>query len=78
MGKYRQSNQHNMVNYIQYRQRRPITSLVQLLSEDERFKKGQSIQDAYAEAWAFNFFLLKKTERIRRVFEDALQVDAAW
>ncbi len=49
-----------MVNYIQYRKRRPINSLVQLLSEDERFKKGQSIQDAYAEAWAFQFFSAQK------------------
>jgi hypothetical protein len=34
-------------------------SLPQLLSDDKRFRDPATSSDAYAEAWAFNYFLLR-------------------
>lgn len=43
----------------QYFQKRPADSLVTLMQDDKRFR-GPGALDAYAEAWALNYFLLKK------------------
>lgn len=44
----------------QYLQQRPADSLVTLMQDDKRFREGTTTLDAYAEAWALNYFLLKK------------------
>lgn len=43
-----------------YLLRRPANSLHSLLATDKRLRNPQTLKDAYAEAWALNYFLLKK------------------
>jgi hypothetical protein len=40
--------------------RRPADSLTTLLSTDTRFRDTTTAQDAYAEAWALNYYLINK------------------
>jgi hypothetical protein len=44
----------------QYLRQRPADSLSTLMRDDKRFRDGTTTLDAYAEAWALNYFLLKK------------------
>lgn len=44
----------------QYLNQRPADSLATLIQDDKRFRDGTTTLDAYAEAWALNYFLLKK------------------
>jgi len=44
----------------QYLNQRPADSLATLIQDDKRFRNGTTTLDAYAEAWALNYFLLKK------------------
>jgi hypothetical protein len=44
----------------QYLNQRPADSLATLIRDDKRFRAGADTLDAYAEAWALNYFLLKK------------------
>ncbi len=44
----------------QYLNQRPADSLATLIQDDKRFRDGTATLDAYAEAWALNYFLLKK------------------
>lgn len=44
----------------QYLRQRPADSLATLIQDDKRFRDGTTTLDAYAEAWALNYFLLKK------------------
>jgi hypothetical protein len=46
--------------FQQYLRRRESSSLESLLSGDGRFRKADTALDAYAEAWALNYFLLQK------------------
>ena len=43
-----------------YRRRRPADSLQTLISSDERFRDASAATDAYAEAWALNYFLMRQ------------------
>lgn len=43
-----------------YLRQRPADSLATLMQDDKRFRDGNTNLDAYAEAWALNYFLLKK------------------
>ena len=43
-----------------YLRRRPPDSLVTLISDDTRLKSTETGQDAYAEAWALTYFLIKR------------------
>jgi len=52
-------NRVNLTNFRNYLKRRPAGSLEQLLTGDKRFKDSTTATDAYAEAWALNYFLLK-------------------
>jgi hypothetical protein len=52
-------NRVNLTNFRSYLKRRPAGSLEQLLCDDKRFKDSTTATDAYAEAWALNYFLLK-------------------
>lgn len=49
----------NLQRFHRYLRNRPEDSLMTLLSDDSRFRRGATTTDAYAEAWALNYFLLK-------------------
>jgi hypothetical protein len=51
-------NRYNLVNFRKYLARRPAGSLHLVLSDDKRFRDPATSGDAYAEAWALNYFLL--------------------
>jgi hypothetical protein len=51
-------NRVNLVNFRKYLARRTTGSLETLLSDDKRFRDPAASADAYAEAWALNYFLL--------------------
>lgn len=56
----------NILRYQRARQyllRRPADSLQTMVQDDTRFRDPEATLDAYAEAWAFNFFLLKRYRR---------------
>ena len=52
-------NRVNLVNFRKYLPRRPAGSLEQLLCDDKRFRNSSTSSDAYAEAWALNYYLLQ-------------------
>jgi hypothetical protein len=52
-------NRVNLFNFRKYLQSRPSGSLEALLCEDKRFRDAATANDAYAEAWALNYFLLR-------------------
>ena len=52
-------NRVNLVNFRKYLPRRPAGSLELLLSDDKRFRDPTTASDAYAEAWALNYFFLQ-------------------
>jgi hypothetical protein len=51
-------NRVNLVNFRKYLPRRPPGSLESLLIDDQRFKDSSTSADAYAEAWALNYYFL--------------------
>jgi len=57
-----------------YLRQRPVNSLTTLIQDDKRFRDPGGTLDAYAEAWALNFFLLK---RFRKQYQDYLQALSA-
>jgi hypothetical protein len=52
-------NQVNLARFRAYLQRRPADSLLTLIRDDTRFRNPAEAVDAYGEAWAFNFYLLR-------------------
>jgi len=52
-------NRVNLVNFRKYLPRRTGGSLELLLSDDKRFRDPATSSDAYAEAWALNFYFLQ-------------------
>jgi hypothetical protein len=52
-------NRVNLLNFRKYLETRPRGSLAQLLSDDKRFRDPKTSADAYAEAWALNYFLIR-------------------
>lgn len=53
-------NQARLAQFRQYLGNRPANSLRTLLASDERFRQTRLADDAYAEAWALNHFLLQR------------------
>jgi hypothetical protein len=53
-------NQFNRLQFARYLSERPANSLESLLTDDKRFRDPASAANAYAEAWAFNYYLFKK------------------
>jgi hypothetical protein len=51
-------NRVNLDNFREYLLRRPAGSLEVLLTEDKRFRDSATAAEAYAEAWALNYYLL--------------------
>lgn len=52
-------NRMRMADLGRYLPKRPENSLVTLLSDDTRFRDPKLATDAYAEAWALNYYLLR-------------------
>lgn len=54
-------NQVRLVGFRDYfRRGRPVDSLATLISSDERVRNPRLAGDAYAEAWALNYFLIRQ------------------
>jgi hypothetical protein len=55
-------NRVNLFNFRKLLRDRPDDSLTTLLSDDKRFRDPTTAGDAYAEAWALNYFLIRTRE----------------
>lgn len=55
-------NHMRLVHFKKSRQRRPADWLTLMLTSDKRFRESTTALDAYAESWAFCYFLLKEYE----------------
>lgn len=53
-------NQVRLADFRSYSRSRPADSLQTLLASDERFRNPRTAPQAYAEAWALNYFLIRK------------------
>jgi len=51
-------NRARLFTFAAYARRRPADSLLSLLRENTRMQNAQTAVDAYAEAWALNYFLI--------------------
>jgi hypothetical protein len=56
-------NQYNLREFSNYLRQRPADSLVTLLSDDQRFRSSATSTAAYAEAWALNYYLLRRRSK---------------
>lgn len=70
-----QVNYHNLALFRQYLRTRPADSLTTLLCNDVRFDSGATAGQAYAESWAFTYFLMKTK---RKEYSAYLQELAAY
>jgi len=52
-------NNVNLARFRKYQQNRPQDSLITLLSDDSRFRNASTAPDAYSEAWAMTYFLIR-------------------
>jgi hypothetical protein len=53
-------NRDRLVQFRQYLAKRPADSLATLVSNSQRFRNTATAADAYAEAWALNYYLLRR------------------
>ncbi len=56
-------NPLNLGHFGKYVANRPSESLATLLSDDSRFRNSATARDAYAEAWALTYYLLKTRKK---------------
>lgn len=56
-------NQVRLAGFHDYLRRRPADSLVTLVAGDDRLRDPRRAGDAYAEAWALSYFLLRQRPR---------------
>jgi hypothetical protein len=49
-----------LARFRQYVARRPPDSLITLITDDDRFRHPQTADDAYAEAWALTYFMIRR------------------
>jgi hypothetical protein len=52
-------NRRRLTQFHRYYSQRGPDSLVSLISDDDRFREVDQARDAYAEAWALTYFLIK-------------------
>jgi hypothetical protein len=52
-------NRYNLINFRKYLRNRQPGALAALLAEDKRFRDPATMADAYAEAWALNYYLIR-------------------
>jgi hypothetical protein len=55
--------QRRLVQFRRYAANRPANSLESLISTDERLRNPDTVAAGYAEAWAFNHFLMTKKSK---------------
>ena len=65
-------NTSRLVRFREYLSRRPSTSLKSLLSDDKRMRDSRTALDAYAEAWALNYYLIRQHPRQYLAYLQAL------
>jgi hypothetical protein len=53
-------NASRLARFREYAAKRPAASLESLVADDARFRDGRAALDAYAEAWALNYYLIKR------------------
>ena len=53
-------NRVRLAEFRRYLRARPADSLLTLISNDERFRSSRTAPQAFAEAWALNYFLIRK------------------
>jgi hypothetical protein len=53
-------NPYNLQQILQLFRNRPDDSLLSLLTQDDRFRKGDTSAAAYGESWGLTYFLIKK------------------
>ncbi|MEZ6109782.1 MAG: DUF1570 domain-containing protein [Pirellulaceae bacterium] len=56
-------NRVNLIQFHKYLRRRPDDSLAAMIVNDQRFRDSKTAGDAYAEAWALNYYLLRTQPR---------------
>ncbi len=56
-------NQLRLLTFRQSLGSRPADALAQLLSSDARFLDAATAKEAYAEAWALNYFLIRTRQK---------------
>ncbi|HEY1601192.1 MAG TPA: DUF1570 domain-containing protein [Pirellulales bacterium] len=59
--------------FREYLQRRPTESLRTLVADDARFRDTTKAPDAYAEAWALNYFLIRQKPKQYRAYLQMLR-----
>ena len=52
-------NRYNLINFRKYLRTRQPGALEKLISDDKRFRDPAAMADAYAEAWALNYYLIR-------------------
>jgi hypothetical protein len=65
-------NQVRLERFRRYQRSRPENSLLSLLAEDKRFRDGALAEDAYAETWALNYFLMRRKPELYVQYLQAL------
>ena len=65
-------NTSRLAQFRQYLAKRPASSLKSLIVDDARLRDARTALDAYAEAWALNYYLLQKHPREYVVYLQAL------
>jgi hypothetical protein len=53
-------NQYNLANFRRAQRTRSPDALESLLVDDKRFRDARTAAEAYGEAWAFNYYLLRR------------------
>jgi hypothetical protein len=53
-------NRDRLLQFRHYLAKRPSDSLATLISNSQRFRNAATAPDAYAEAWALNYYLLRR------------------
>ncbi len=61
-----------------YLARRPPGSLKTLLADDQRFRNARDALEAYAEAWALNYFLIRQRPKQYLEYFKRLAAKTAW
>jgi hypothetical protein len=56
-------NAFRLEQFREYLPRRPDNSLATLVADDRRFRDSKTAHDAYAEAWALNYLLLRQRSK---------------
>jgi hypothetical protein len=65
-------NLSRLSTFGEYAQRRPSDSLHTLIADDARFRDTDKALDAYAEAWALNYFLIHQRPKQYRAYLQTL------